>query len=263
MLQYILKPVLADLGYAEPRRSDTMSEPGVITTQIIRELLSADLAIIDMTGRNPNVFYELAIRHCIGKPFIQLMSKGEVIPFDVGTQRTIFYDRTDLADVEMCKAELKKQIQATRAPGFEVESPVGKAMNFERLAQATPTELVLHSVLDRINYVAKLVEEGQPDESRHSKTLRLPELTPEQSAELRKIMTSLCEQVPDLNLVSDLKEVLVDGDDAVHIAYRLNEFMSATDESDLQNNALDFFVHLCSCDIIENAMLRRIIKSLP
>ena len=158
VLKYILKPVLSALGYAEPVRSDTLSEPGVITQQIIRQLLTADLAIIDMTGRNPNVFYELAIRHCTGKPFIQLMSKGETIPFDVGTQRTIFYDRTDLADVDLCKEELRRQITAARAPGFVVESPVGKAMNFERLSSSTPTELVLAALSDRIGYVAKVSE---------------------------------------------------------------------------------------------------------
>ncbi len=85
-----------------------MSDPGIISRQIVSHLLDADLVIADLTGRNPNVFYELAIRHATGKPFIQLITKGEVIPFDVDHQRTILFDRTDLDDVDACKGAMQR-----------------------------------------------------------------------------------------------------------------------------------------------------------
>jgi hypothetical protein len=153
VLKFIIKPVLEELGFAEPVRADMLSEPGIIGRQIVSRLIGADLVIADLTGHNPNVFYELAIRHGTGKPFIQLIARGEIIPFDVGHQRTIQFDRTDLEDVELCKAELKSQIEATRRPDFHVETPIGHALDFERLRGGGTTEQALAVLVDRLDRI--------------------------------------------------------------------------------------------------------------
>ena len=57
--------------------------------QILRRLRDAELVVADLTGRNPNVFYELGIRHMIGKPAVQIIEDNEHIPFDVAQLRTI------------------------------------------------------------------------------------------------------------------------------------------------------------------------------
>ena len=64
-----------------------MANSGLITKAIIEQIITADLVIADLTGNNPNVFYELAIRHSYRKPTIQIV-KGEIdIPFDVANMR--------------------------------------------------------------------------------------------------------------------------------------------------------------------------------
>ena len=73
-------------------RADKISRPGQITDQIIQHLLEDPLVIADLTGHNPNVFYELAVRHAARKPFIQLIQTGQNIPFDVANTRTILID---------------------------------------------------------------------------------------------------------------------------------------------------------------------------
>ncbi len=60
--ELVLVPVLNELGLT-PYRSDLDPTPGTITPQLLKKLLEARLVIADLTGRNPNVFYELGIAH--------------------------------------------------------------------------------------------------------------------------------------------------------------------------------------------------------
>jgi hypothetical protein len=64
ILKYIIEPVVSDLGF-EPVRADKIAKPGMITTQIIEHIISDALVIADLTDHNPNVMYELALRHAI------------------------------------------------------------------------------------------------------------------------------------------------------------------------------------------------------
>lgn len=84
-----------------------ISEPGSITKQIISEIYSAKLVIANITNRNPNVMYELALRHAIGKPVITIAEKGTPLPADIVTQRAIFY-HNDAKGVLELRADLEK-----------------------------------------------------------------------------------------------------------------------------------------------------------
>lgn len=106
----IIEPVLADFDYVADR-SDLISQPGSILHQILRRLRDADLVIADLTDHNPNVFYELAIRHLIGKPVVSLIEEGQRIPFDVAQSRTIQLNHRDPDSVERCREELRGQIR--------------------------------------------------------------------------------------------------------------------------------------------------------
>jgi len=48
-------------------RADELPFPGSISHQVIKWLYNADLVIADLTGDNPNVIYELAVRHSFNK----------------------------------------------------------------------------------------------------------------------------------------------------------------------------------------------------
>jgi len=74
---------MADFPEFETIRADQISSPGMIDAQIIRHLIDADLVIADLSGLNPNAFYEIGIRHMVAKPIIHMQLDGEVIPFDV------------------------------------------------------------------------------------------------------------------------------------------------------------------------------------
>ncbi|MGB8191922.1 MAG: hypothetical protein WCF67_08390, partial [Chitinophagaceae bacterium] len=73
-------------------RIDEMTVPGYISDQYLREIMVADLVLADISIPNPNVFYELGIRHAISSGGTILIARtGSSIPFDLSSHRIIFY----------------------------------------------------------------------------------------------------------------------------------------------------------------------------
>jgi hypothetical protein len=106
-------PVVEARGY-EAVRSDHMTRPGLITSQVLQEVAEAALVVADLTGHNPNVFYELAIRHATRQPIVQLISSEDELPFDIAAMRTIVFDIHDLDSVEEARKDLDGHISASR-----------------------------------------------------------------------------------------------------------------------------------------------------
>lgn len=98
-------------------RADAIEKPGLITKQVIEYLLKARLVVADLSFHNPNVFYELAIRHAARLPTVQLIRKDDPIPFDVNQNRTIQIDDTDIYSLIPLIETYRSQIanQARRA----------------------------------------------------------------------------------------------------------------------------------------------------
>ena len=83
-----------------------MLNSGLITKAIIEQIISADL-----TGSNPNVFYELAIRYSYRKPAIQIIKGAMEIPFDVANMRTISYETT-LSGADTAKKDIEAMLKS-------------------------------------------------------------------------------------------------------------------------------------------------------
>ncbi len=127
LLKHVFTPVLAKYGYVAIR-ADQIPKAGLITSQIINLIVDSPLVIADLTGGNPNVFYELAIRHATGKPYLQVIEKGERMPFDVSGFRTIQIDTHDINSIEEAKEQMRKQIAHFDA-GHKADSPISIATN--------------------------------------------------------------------------------------------------------------------------------------
>lgn len=100
-----------EFGY-EAIRADKYPVPGQITPQIVELIANADLLIADLSFHNPNVFYELALRHITRKPFIHLIREGEKIPFDIKDIRAIEFNLEKEESIRRAKSELKEQIES-------------------------------------------------------------------------------------------------------------------------------------------------------
>ena len=135
LLEYIIKPVLDDLQYESPSRSDYLNQPGLITSQIIKGINEAGFVIADLTGHNPNVFYELGFCHTINKPTILMQSDDTALPFDVGGIRTIFYN-FDVSKVNEVKENLKSHILNIENKN-EFYNPISFSINFDDLKTST------------------------------------------------------------------------------------------------------------------------------
>ncbi|MBK7820403.1 MAG: hypothetical protein IPJ61_04835 [Tessaracoccus sp.] len=99
-LDEIVKPAAKEAGgFKAPVRADEVRAPGSITAKVVRDIVHADVCIADLTGRNPNVMYEVAIAHAADKPVILLQQEAGGPPFDFTDERVIRYStRADEAN---------------------------------------------------------------------------------------------------------------------------------------------------------------------
>ena len=76
IIDAVIIPVLKDYQIDVPHRITNM---GSITKQIIRSIYESDLVIANLTTANPNVMYEQAFRHAVGKPVITIAEEGTLL----------------------------------------------------------------------------------------------------------------------------------------------------------------------------------------
>jgi hypothetical protein len=87
----VIKPIVADLGLTIKRGDDFSGYHGSIMDEIWSALNICQLAIVECTIVNGNVYYELGIAHTIGVPTILITQNMESIPFDLRHLRFIHY----------------------------------------------------------------------------------------------------------------------------------------------------------------------------
>lgn len=67
VFSYLISPVCEELGY-KPVRVDQVDAVDNINETIINYLKTAPMVVADMTGHNPNAFYELGFRQALELP---------------------------------------------------------------------------------------------------------------------------------------------------------------------------------------------------
>lgn len=113
----LIKPALETAG-VEVFRADKDERAGDIRTDMFQELLIADLVVADLTLDNPNVWYELGVRHALRARGVILICGGQVTTaFDLYTDRKLRYSikngKPDLATIEQDKRSLTNMVIAT------------------------------------------------------------------------------------------------------------------------------------------------------
>lgn len=90
----IYVPAIESAGLT-PRRADDLYRPSAIVNDIWTMTKEAAIILADLSGKNPNVFYELGLAHALTKPAILVTEAMEDVPFDLRSLRVIVYEKNE------------------------------------------------------------------------------------------------------------------------------------------------------------------------
>lgn len=203
LFKYIISPVCESCGF-EPVRVDQINDSDSITQTIIDKLLSSELVIADISGHNPNVFFEMGYRKCTDKPIIHLKKKGETIPFDVNTVRTFEYDLTDLDNVEETKKRLEQTIgtfsfeNKTNALGQDEEN--NKQLFFQSILT------MLYQIQDSITELKEQINKKDTETIQAIMQTSLNNAQKEESTDVVMMKTLLPELIKNPKLFQNLMQ---------------------------------------------------------
>lgn len=133
IIDALIQPALEEMGFSVSV-AHRMASPGSINKQLITRILSDDLVIVNLTGLNPNVMYELAVRHAVRKPLVQICEKGTRLPFDINDERTIFYTNDMYGIVEIKERFLHMVTEALADE--EPDNPIYRAATETKILKA-------------------------------------------------------------------------------------------------------------------------------
>jgi hypothetical protein len=141
VLNHVIQPAAEAIGLTA-RRADQIDAPGLITSQIIQRLLAAKAVVVDLSDRNPNVYYELAVRDSFKLPVVLIAEDGTELASDIVGQRTIFFESTDLASAIGAIPRITQALnEAIANPA--AASPVQAAAQLGELAAGDAEQQVL------------------------------------------------------------------------------------------------------------------------
>jgi hypothetical protein len=161
---YIIAPAVQILGL-EPYRADLDLTPGAITPRMLSELLSARLVIADLTGRNPNVFYELGITHSFVRPLISIADSASTLPFDAKDEKIIElgdYPSVGLgfAQGRQAQTALEESLKIVLADDYSPPSPLREMAanaSVDRLVPDDPVAAEMAQMRETLEEIRKNV----------------------------------------------------------------------------------------------------------
>ena len=130
IINEVIEPVLSEIGY-RVEVSHRINDSGSVTNAIIKKVYESELVIANLTGNNPNVMYEVALRHASAKPIIHITESISDLPFDINDQRTIEYT-DDMAGAFQLKSDLQAMIEGIEV-NVLVSNPVTVALEKKNL----------------------------------------------------------------------------------------------------------------------------------
>ncbi len=123
VFEFIIQPAMTSMEI-KSLRIDHMKETGLITKQMIKEIIQSDICIAILSGNNPNVFYQLAVAQAASRPAILLIEKGQDLPFDIQNLRIVEYSLQPVASLikGVFAKKVEKQVRSIQEQGWMAPS---------------------------------------------------------------------------------------------------------------------------------------------
>lgn len=149
--EFIIKPACEIAGF-KPIRADEILTTNYIALDILKHIIDSEMAICDLSGKNPNVLYELGIRQAFNLPVTLIKDQRTDRIFDIQGFRDVEYDETLRIDsVQDLIEELSTVIKNTYENSHEVNSLISllgiePAKITGKTKIGIETELILNSI---------------------------------------------------------------------------------------------------------------------
>jgi hypothetical protein len=122
----IYVPAIKEAGF-EPVRADELFTTGSVVEQIWEQIEKAKLLLADLSGKNPNVFYELGLAHAARKPVVFTAGQLEDVPFDLRHLRVIIYETQEPEWASRLRKSVADYLRnAAKEPGKSIPHPFRK-----------------------------------------------------------------------------------------------------------------------------------------
>lgn len=159
---HLIKPACEDAGY-DPIRADEVASTNYIVIDILSKIVESELVICDLSGKNPNVLYELGIRQAFNLPTVLIKDIKTDKIFDIQGLRYMEYNQTLRVDaVQKQVKELSKVIRETmKAKGQDINSlvqllGVKPAKLPSQVELSSETSVILSAIKDLSNRITSL-----------------------------------------------------------------------------------------------------------
>lgn len=146
-------------------------EIGSINDRVIQRVYNSDLVVANLTGLNPNVMFEIAIRYSFGKPAIVIAEKGTKLPFDIVDENTIFYINDPAGAAEL-KENIKMFVQKIDWTKCEY-GPVFSAIKNAAVINNIETGIQDKDSRNAFSFIAKRIDDLE-EEIKKNSTFRRP-----------------------------------------------------------------------------------------
>ncbi|ELS8947889.1 hypothetical protein K6U18_03580 [Vibrio fluvialis] len=152
----IIKPAI-DENDLYTARGDSLFRSTHIMDDIWNSIKDATLVVAELTGKNPNVYYELGLAHALKKPAILIASNIDDVPFDLRPLRVLVYDKNDPDWGTLLKENISNAIKETLASPTEAIPHTFREYEVPK----TPEEVTLSDRLSILeNHVSELIVES-------------------------------------------------------------------------------------------------------
>ena len=131
--EHLIKPSIIGAGF-NPIRSDDTTKTDYIVVGIIQKIVESEMVLCDLSARNPNVMYELGIRHAFNKPVTLLRDRKTEKIFDIQGLRYTEYDES--LRVDSVQKDQKKILESIKETAIADPSSINSVVQLAGIKAA-------------------------------------------------------------------------------------------------------------------------------